>query len=70
MQTRKPSNASECKDALKFLDYLRKSQCTQLTDNIYQCALPAKPYPCAKTLIQMEDLAEGCLELTGNKRKR
>jgi hypothetical protein len=50
-------DAAECKVALKFLDYLRKSQCTEFRGHMRP---KAKDYKCEKTLSSMEDIAKAC----------
>jgi hypothetical protein len=58
-------NSEQCKVLLKYLDYLRKSQCTAVLP-VRGRALK-KSGECKKTLDIMEEVAKECIETTGFK---
>ena len=68
----KLDDKQSCKDTLRFLDYFRKSQCTQVYDGIN--GLDIKYHTlrnnseCEKILQEMEDVAKDCSEVFGYKR--
>ena len=61
-----------CKDTLNFLNYLRKSQCTQTIEGRnrlnHPYLTPNKDDQCKKTLDEMEKVAKECSEGFGYKR--
>jgi hypothetical protein len=68
----KLDDKQSCKDVLKFLDYLRKSQCTQIYDgqNGYGIKFHTlrNNNECRKILEEMEEVAKDCSEIFGYKR--
>lgn len=59
MNNRKPSELrNNCKDGLLFLDYLRKSRCTQIANGIFKDNYDRKK--CEQTLETMEEAAKIC----------
>ena len=66
MRTR---NSKECKEQLKFLDYLRKSNCTPTHAWENSGAVPDSREACSKTLEDMRKVAKECIEIKENEIK-
>ena len=60
-QTTFPKDTKKCEQQLRFLDFLRKSQCTPYTSWKGDATLQ-NASGCLKTLKQMEIGAKKCLE--------
>jgi hypothetical protein len=60
----------QCKNTLKLLDFLRKSQCTQTKFFLPDAPMPYKNYECVKTLLKMENVAKECVESYGSTKYR
>lgn len=67
-----PTNESGCKLTLKYLDLLRKSQCTptlSLPMSFFRdSAQPNNNPGCQKTLEEMEKVAKECLGIIARKK--
>ena len=62
-----PKNVEKCKDTLKFLDYLRKSQCTMTLEGRngfnHPFVTPSNDKGCEEVLKKMEEVASACIRL-------
>lgn len=67
MKVNNMQNVQYCKERLKFLDYLRKSQCTKSFDGRDRSNHPYhathKPNECDATLNLLEEAAKECSEI-------
>jgi len=59
----RPRNSKECEETLKFLDYLRKSDCTPTHTWEKSGAIPESREACSKTLEDMRKVAKECIEI-------